>query len=304
MGAFFIHKNFARQERKNAKGELHMSRKWLTYDLQFFADGDSADEGAEEPEVNENDNADPDEVDGETEGEEAPEEEDRDSIYAAARRRAESEARAKYAKEQSERDAYFANLCQGRVNPETGQPITSEAEYMEALNAQQRMNVNQELQEKGIDPSIIDRYIANSPEIQQQKKTIAEMQAKEARNQVNEDIKTIMALDKSYESIDSLTQSEPFQKAVEMCQQTPGLRLPDAYKIVNFEALRSAGARAAKQAAVNEAKGKGHLVSSPNTPTGNGGVEIPEADLDKWKKFYPGKSVKELNALYAKVKAH
>lgn len=283
-----------------------MKKEWLTYDLQFFAEGESVDEGEEETE-----NAEQSEVDEDAEeaGEEAEEgeeteEEDRDSIYAAARRRAEAEARAKYDKERQEEDAFFANLCKGKVNPETGEPIRTAAEYMQAVNAQQRVNVQQQLKEKGIDPSVIERYIANSPEIQQSKRMVAELQAKEARQQVNEDLKAVMALDKSYGTIDELTESEGFQQALEMCRNTPGLRLPDAYKIVNFDALRSAGMKAAKQAAVNEAKGKGHFVTTPNTPTGNGSVEIPEADLAKWQKFYPNKSRAELNALYAKVKSH
>lgn len=280
-----------------------MSKKWLTYDLQFFADGEGGDEGGEETE-----NAEQSEVSGEAEeteeGEEAPEEEDRDSIYAAARRRAESEARAKYEKEQSQRDAYFANLCKGRVNPETGMPITNEREYMEALNAQQRVNMQDELKNKGVDPSIIDRYIANSPEIQESKRMISEMQSREASQQVQEDIKAIMGLDKSYESTDDLIASDAFQKALEKCRLTPGLRLPEAYKIVNFDNLRSAGVKAAKQQAVNEAKGKEHLVTSPNAPTGKAAVEIPETDISKWQKMFPGKSRSDLNALYAKVKSH
>lgn len=281
-----------------------MKKEWLTYDLQFFADeGAEESEDAEQTEV---DGADEESEAEESEegSEEEPEEEDRDSIYAAARRRAEAEARSKYEKEQSSRDQYFADLCRGKVNPETNLPITTEAEFIEAMNAQQRVNMQAELQQKGVDPSIIERYIANSPEIQESKRMVAELQDREARQQVQEDIKAILALDKSYESQDDLIQSEAFQQAVDMCRNTPGLHLPDAYKIVNFDALRSTSVKAAKQAAVNQAKGKEHLVSSPNTPTGKGGVEIPETDLSKWKKMFPDKSNKELNALYAKVKSH
>ena len=275
-----------------------MSKKWLTYDLQFFAD-----EGAEESEDAEQTEVDESEEPEETGDSEEDEAEDRDSIYAAARRRAESEAKVRYEKEQAEKDAFYAELCKGRVNPETNMPITTEAEYREAMEAQKRMAVQQELQSKGVDPSVIEQYIANSPEIKESKRMLAEMQDKQARDQLQEDIKSILALDRSYESMDDLINSDAFQNAIEMCRNTPGLRVQDAYKIVNFDNLRDAGAKAAKQAAINEAKGKDHLKAAPNSPTGKGSVEIPEAEYSKWKRFYPDKSRKELNALYAKVHA-
>lgn len=278
-----------------------MKKEWLTYDLQFFADGESADEGAEETGNAEQSEVDESEEAEEEEGDSEEEDEDRDSIYAAARRRAESEAKVKYDRAQSERDQYFARICAGKVNPETNMPITNEAEYIEALKAQERVNVQNELQQKGVDPAVIDKYIANSPQVIESQRMLAALQEREVKSMVEEDIKTIMALDKSFESEDDLVTSDAFRAASDLCRKQPGLRLADAYKLVNFEALRSAGVKAAKQAAVNEAKGKGHLKASPNAPTGKGALEIPEAEMAKWKKFYPDKSVKELNALYAKV---
>lgn len=283
-----------------------MSKKWLTYDIQFFADGDAGSEGAEETadaeqsEVDENTEG--EESEGE-DGEESEQEEDRDAIYAAARRRAESEAQAKYAKEQSARDQYFANLCRGRVNPETNKPIRSEAEYIEALNAQQRVNATAQLTEKGIDPSLIENLLATNPTLMEAQRVIQEQQQKDAQAKVQEDIDNILKLDKTYADVDELIESDEFQKAVQMCQKTPNLRLTDAYKIVNFDNLRNEKVKAAKQAAINEAKGKGHLAGTPNTPVGKGSVEIPESQLSRWERMFPGKSRKDLNALYAKVES-
>lgn len=280
-----------------------MSKKWLTYDLQFFADGEGGDEGeeetgnAEQSEVNESEDEESEENGEESEG---SEEEDRDSIYAAARRRAEAEARSKYEKEQDERDKYFADLCKGRVNPETNMPITNEAEYIEALQAQQRVNINQQLKDKGIDPGVIEQMLAQNPTLMQAQRVIEEAKTREAQTQVKEDIKNILALDKNYTNEDDLVSSEEFQKAIQYCNEVPGTRLTDAYKIVNFDALRSAGVKAAKQAAINEAKGKGHL-TSPNTPNGKAGAEIPENEYNRWVRMFPNKSRKELNSLYAKV---
>lgn len=284
-----------------------MKKKWLTYDLQFFADGGEGEsEGgeesvdAEQTEVDEN--AEEENTEEPEDGEE--EEEDRDSIYAAARRRAESEAKARYAKEQQERDAYYARLCKGKVNPETNAPITTEAEYRAALDAQQRINMTNELQSKGIDPNVINQLIANNPAIREAEQLVAQTKESQAQAMIAEDIKTIMAIDRGFEDEDELKDSEEFQRAVEYVRSRPGVRLSDAYKIVNFDNLRSANVRAAKQAAINEAKGKGHLSGNHKAPNGKGSPEIPANELSRWEHMFPDKSHKELNAIYAKVKAN
>jgi hypothetical protein len=271
-----------------------MKKIWLPYDLQFFAES----EGAEESEPAEQ--TEEETTDADTEEESEEESEDRDSIYAAARRRAESEAKAKYEKEQVERDTYYARMCEGKVNPETGAPITTEAEYREALEAQERINMNQQLQSKGIDPEILNQFVKNNPAIREAERLVEETKQTRIQEQIAEDIKTIMTLDKSFADEDELTSSDEFQNAVKYASSHPGVLLSEAYKLVNFDTLRNAGARAAKQAAINEAKGKGHL-TSPKGAKGDDEISIPEGDLNKWKRFYPDKSLKELNALYAKV---
>lgn len=281
-----------------------MKKYELTYDLQFFAEdgggeeSDIADQNEDNEEAEEEYEEEDEPEDEEYEEEDDSEEDDRDyehdSQMAAARRQGEREAKAKY-------DAMAAQLCLGKVNPETNKPITNLDEYFEALNAQKRLSFQNEMKSKGIDPAELDRYIANSPEIQHQKQLIAEMQDKEAQAQVKEDIKKIMSLDKSYANESDLMASEEFKRAIEMCQSAPGLNLVDAYKVVNFDSLRNAGVQAAKQAAINQSRGKGHLTASAKTPRGKGSVEIPESDIAKWRRFYPDKSMKELNALYAKV---
>lgn len=273
-----------------------MRKEWLLYDLQFFAEGEAS-EGEEESEA-----ADQTEEteDADDEEDEEDEPEDRDSIYAAARRRAESEAAAKYAREQSERDAFYANLCAGRVNPATGAPITTEAEYRAALEASQRESMVQELQTKGIDPSIIDQYIANNPTIKEAERIVEETKQKNVQEQIAEDIRQIMALDMSFADEEDLKASEEFKNACQYCTTHPGVLLSEAYKIVNFNTLRNAGVKAAKQAAINETRGKGHL-TSPKGGKGKDEVSIPDSELPKWKKFYPDKSLKELTSIYAKV---
>ena len=275
----------------------------LLMNLQFFSDGD-ADGGEEEAEPadqpEETEDAEIEEEPEDEEPEEEPEDEDRDSIYAAARRRAESEAKAKYAREQQERDSFYARMCEGKVNPETHQPIRSEAEYREAMAAQERVKMSQQLSQAGIDPNVINQMIAANPAIREAERLVAENRDAQIQQMVSEDIRNIMSLDKSFATEEDLTNSEEFKKAIDYCRTRPGVRVSEAYRIVNFDNLRDVSRRAAKQAAINEAKGKGHMRTAPKTPTGKGSIEIPESELSRWQRFFPDKTPKQLNALYAK----
>ena len=62
--------------------------------------------------------------------------------YAAARRRAEQE----FAKRQRESDLAFERRFAGYTNPITGQPIRSQKDYFDALDAQEKLQMEQSLQ--------------------------------------------------------------------------------------------------------------------------------------------------------------
>ena len=92
--------------------------------------------------------------------------------YAAARRRAEQE----FAKRQRESDLAFERRFAGYTNPITGQPIRSQKDYFDALDAQEKLQMEQSLQSGSVTAdelnSYIEKQINNNPAILQAQQII------------------------------------------------------------------------------------------------------------------------------------
>lgn len=222
-------------------------------------------------------------------------------IYADMRRRAEAEAKKKYEALEADLNRKYAETFKGYKNPETNQPIQTAAEYLEAMAAQERLQARNKMQEAGIDPDMLDRAIANSPIVRRAEeieRTNMELQTKQM---IEEDIQTIIKLDPSVGTADDIYAQENFNDVVEYCNNHPGVRMSEAYKLVNFDRLANAKAQASKQAAINQAKSKGHMTLAAGVTDNDKSVDIPEDQKAQWARWFPNKSEKERRALYNKA---
>ena len=222
-------------------------------------------------------------------------------IYADMRRRAEAEAKKKFDAMQADLNRKYAETFKGYTNPETNQPIQSAAEYLEAMAAQERMQAKSKMQEAGIDPDMLDRAIANSPIVRRAEeieRTNMELQTKQM---IEEDIQAIIKLDPSVASADDIYGQENFNDVVSYCNDHPGVRMSEAYKLVNFERLANVKAQASKQAAINQAKSKGHMTHAAGVTDNDKSVDIPEEQKAQWARWFPNKTDKERRALYNKA---
>ncbi len=228
------------------------------------------------------------------------------SRYAAMRRKAEADAEKKYRALQSSVDQKFAAMFSGYTNPVTGKPIQSAADYAEAFAAQQKQQQEQKLKDAGIDPELINKTVQqevqSSPVMQQAQAVLLKQQQEEANRMIEEDVRNIGAIDPTVSSIEDLQAQDNFADVVNYCNAHPGARLSDAYKIINFERLTNVQKQAAKQAAINQAKSKTHLNKASGLNGASEGDDIPSAEFDKWREWFPEKSAKELRALYNKSK--
>ncbi len=270
--------------------------------LQFFAEGDGESEGVNESEVAEQTGSEgevSEETEGETEDVTNPQfdTEKANAAFANMRRELES-AR----KQQSEVDSLFANQYGQYTNPETGKPIRSARDYFDAMAAQERVTARAQMQEKGIDPSIIDNMIANSPAVRQAQEATAELNNIRAQQMLDEDFKKVLSLDTTLSSVEDIVNDPSYQAVIDYCQHTPGVRFSDAYKLVNFEKLSGLKGAAAKQATINQIKGKNHLAAGTALNVGDSLEDIPADQVEKYKDAFPGKTAKELKALYNRAK--
>lgn len=277
----------------------------LTLDLQMFAEGE---EVVEESGENEVETPAESQEEPEAESEETVEEDGNDepheqtaeenARYAAMRRRAEEDARRKYEGQLNQMNQQVAAMCQGVTHPVTGQPITNVNDYLDALAIQQRQANEQELQEKGIDPSLIDRMIASNPVVMQAQQVIEQNKMMGAEQQLQNDLAEITKIDPNIKGINELAQLPNFPDMLARVER--GDSLLDAYKIVNFNNFMQHTEGAARQQAINQMRGKSHLASpSTSVATDNDEVEVPAEIMKSWKE--DGKTEKQIRELYAKV---
>ena len=210
------------------------------------------------------------------------------------------------AKEAAERraadiDRMYAQQFGNLRNPETGQPIRGAQDYFDALAAQERMQAREQLKQNNVDPSLIDKMIANSPVIRQAQAATAELNNIKSQQLIEEDVKEVMRIDPTLSSREDFFKDPSVIEAVNYIQGHPGMRLSEAYKIVNFDRLSTQNTAAAKQAVVNQVKGQAHLSNAPGVTTSDNLEDIPASMLEDFKDMFPGRSMKDLKALYNKT---
>jgi hypothetical protein len=216
---------------------------------------------------------------------EAPEPQvDVNAIAAAARRKAEAEMKA--------RDAEYARRFGNLVNPKTGQPIRSERDYLAALDAQEELKAKEQLKQSGVDPNLLDSFIANNPAVRQAQAVMAQAQQQATIGQINADVAELGKIDPSIVSLETVP---PDVIRMSMERQ---MSLVDAYKIVNFGQVNSSQQAAIQQAAINQAKGKSHLNPVNGVAVQDNSVDIPQSEIARWKAYFPEKSAEELKKLY------
>ena len=189
-------------------------------------------------------------------------------------------------------------MCQGITHPVTGKPITTEDEYLDALEIQQRQARERELQDKGVDPRIIDQMIAQNPVVQQAQQVIEQNKMSMAEQQLQNDIASISKYDPNIKGIDDLAAMPNFPEIVDRVSK--GQALLDAYKTANFDAFMQHTNEAARQQAINQMRGKQHLPSqSQGVATNEEYVEVPADIMSRWKS--EGKTEKQIRELYKSV---
>ena len=272
-----------------------MKNKLLPINLQFFAEGDEPDveidDGGNDPVDNAEPEGDLEEPEEDGESDDEPQDSDTNAQFAAARRRAEAEFKA----ELERRDAEYARRFKDVVNPITGLPIKSEKDYFEALDAQETLRLNEQVQSAGIDPSVIEQMIARSPMVAQANMILEAQRRNEADRLIAEGVAEISKIDPDIKSLQDIPQ-EQMPRIIERVKA--GLSLSDAYKIENMDKLIGKSNDAATQRAINNAKNKNHLNTHSGISDNENLQEIPSEALEAWKMAYPELSYKELRKKY------
>lgn len=276
----------------------------IPFNIQFFAEsgaeGQEVTEPAEQEVVTDNNTDEGTETGAVEESESEPTggKTEEDSRFASVRRKAEEEARSKYEAQMQNVNSEVKRLFGNVKNPTTGAPIESFDDYIKAVEEQQRLVREQEMRSKGIDPKIIDEMIQASPVIRQANQIMQDSLRNEAEQKLAADIKAVSEIDPSIQSEADIVNLETYPKILDLVTNH-GLSLPEAYKLANYESIATKKAEAARQAAVNQAKGKSHMEQSGNgASTSENEVDIPQSEISTWREYYPGLSDAELKKKY------
>lgn len=237
---------------------------------------------------------------------EAPEQEpktDRDAQFAAARRKAEAErdAAIAQAKEDAQKQVDEFFKTSGLMNPYTGQPITTRAEY-EAYRERFEADQKAKLMEKaGITQEEFQAFVQGLPEVRaaRQAKAEAETAARQAREQeakarVDEQLRQIRAIDPTVKELGDLAKLDTYPKLYDMVKR--GYSILDAYRLANYDTLTQRAAEASRKAAINSVQSKQHLKATESR--GGGAIPVPDSVLEEYRVLNPGATKEEIQKHY------
>ena len=237
---------------------------------------------------------------------EAPEQEpktDRDAQFAAARRKAEAErdAAIAQAKEDAQKQVDEFFKTSGLMNPYTGQPITTRAEY-EAYRERFEADQKAKLMEKaGITQEEFQAFVQGLPEVRaaRQAKAEAEAAARQAREQeakarVDEQLRQIQAIDPTVKELGDLAKLDTYPKLYDMVKR--GYFILDAYRLANYDTLTQRAAEASRKAAINSVQSKQHLKATESR--GGGAIPVPDSVLEEYRVLNPGATKEEIQKHY------
>lgn len=282
-----------------------MRKNLFDLDLQYFAEGEDAganevSETAELTEEETTSESEETEETGETEEAADPQpteqSDEENARYAAIRRKAEEDARKRYESEMGQMNQQIAAMCKGITHPTTGQPITNVRDYVEALQIQQRQANEQELQEKGVDPAVINRMIESNPVVMQAQRVIEQSRQTEAEAALQRDMEELSKINPNIKNVQDLAALPTFPQMLDYMNKYQGMSVVDAYKVFNYSQSQQAG----RQQAINQMRGKEHLASQgAGVANTEDYVEVPKEIMARWKS--EGKTEKQIRELYKSV---
>lgn len=249
------------------------------------------------------------------EGAPGREEQEAAERHRQAQLRRQREEQERRSAQQQSRDKIYADIFSGQVNPFTGRPITSEADYnawrqeKERRDAQQQRQLSeQRLRDAGLPADtlrdLIRQEVEHHPVVLQARQATmrsALERARTVREQAGAAIaKSLQAISKEFPEVKTLEDIAKMPTAGrfnELVQR--GATLEDAFWLANRQELDRRHRAASRQAAIRAAQGKDHLSAgvgreAPET------VEVPADLAESYREMMPGATDKEIRAAYAR----
>ena len=121
----------------------------------------------------------------------------------------------------------------------------------------------------------------------------------EAKARVDAELAEIHKMDPTINTVEDLLSMPSAKAFYDLVRK--GNSFLDAFRLANFDRLQTARAEAARQQAMNNARGKDHLTGT-GTPQGTGAATVPADEMRAFKLFNPTATEAEITAWYNKHK--
>lgn len=207
---------------------------------------------------------------------------------------------------QEARDAAYEEMFRGQKNPYTDTPIRTEADYRAYRDAMSRQDAEAGLRRAGVDPQLIRGMVEEElrplrEQARQQELSAIGEQARMVSSQADAAIRQAMdtirqmygGTAQSMEDILAMPTGEAFRGYIQK-----GLSLEDAYYMANRADIDKQRMAAARQAGVNQARGKSHM-ANPAPAAGPAAYQATPEEARAYREFMPDATDKEINAAYA-----
>ena len=253
-------------------------------------------------------------ADGAEDGTDEDRHSDAEERHRQAQLRRQREEAARQAALQESRDKIYAEIFSGQVNPFTGKPIKTEADYKAWLAEknradaqQQRRKAEQQLAEAGLPADalrqIISQEVEHHPVVQQARQATMQAALQSARavqQRAQASIqKSLTAIATEFPEIRTLEDIAGMPTAGrfnELVQK--GLGLEDAFFLANRQELDQRRRAASRQAAINAAQGKRHLNAGVAGETADA-VDVPADMAESYREMMPGATDAQIRKAYA-----
>lgn len=227
-------------------------------------------------------------------------EEQQAAIDAAVKKAVEDER----ARTKGQMEAFFAKA--GMKNTVTGKPITTLEEFDAWQADYEAARLQKDLKAGKLTPETLRSAVEQTPAIQalkkQQEQQAAEAEQRrqaEAKARVDAELAEIHKMDPTISTVEDLLSMPSAKAFYDLVRK--GNSFLDAYRLANFDRLQAARAEAARQQAMNNARGKDHLTGT-GTPQGTGAATVPPDEMRAFKLFNPTATEAEITAWYNKHK--
>lgn len=195
--------------------------------------------------------------------------------------------------EQFFRDANFKNSV-------TGEPIRTREEYLKWQEDFANIQLQEQLKAGELTQEALQQVISQNPVVQQAQQLIqreetarAQQEQAEEQQRIQQEIASIGEMDPRIKTVADLANmpQEEFTRFKSFVDK--GYSFLDSYKLSHMDKIINERAEAARIAAMNNARGKDHLVATGN-PMGTMEQSVPKAQLEIYRKLNPNASMDQI----------